>query len=140
MHTLKRGSHIHIQTACIPKGIVLYECSFATHEAIMKHITFDLEKALAQLNILHFSHIFRLGGNGKCWQLINDWYTDTFSIVKVHNKCSDSFQVSHDIKQGLAYSPTLHIAMMDSLLSFLKSSVLGLTLCRLNAGNSVCSS
>ena len=82
------------------------------------------------------SHIFKLGVNGKCWRLIRDWYTDTYSVVKVNNKCSESFPVNRGVKQGSVLSPTLFIAVMDSLLSFLESSGQGLTLCGLNVGNS----
>lgn len=74
--------------------------------------------------------------NGKCWRLIKDWYSDTSSVVKVNNKCSDSFPVNRDVKQGSSLSPNLFIAVMDFLLSFLKSSGQGLTLFGLNVGNS----
>ena len=56
--------------------------------------------------------------------------------MKVNNKCSDSFPVNRGVKQGSVLSPTLFIAVMDSLLSLLESSGQGLKLSGLNVGNS----
>ena len=56
--------------------------------------------------------------------------------MKVNNKCSDSFPVDRGVKQGSVLSPTLFIAVMDSLLSLLESSGQGLTFSGLNVGNS----
>ena len=53
---------------------------------------------------------------------------NALSIVKVHQTYSDLFSVSRGVKQGSVLSPTLYNAVMDSLLSFLESSRLGLTL------------
>ena len=55
--------------------------------------------------------------------------------MKVNNKCSDSFPVKRGVKQGSVLSPTLFIAVVDSLLSFLESSGQGLTVLGLNVGN-----
>ena len=74
---------------------------------------------------LHHTHahtLFRLGVNGKCWRLIKDWYSNTRSVVRVNNQLSESFPVKRSVKQGSVLSPTLFIAVMDSLLSFLESS------------------
>ena len=46
----------------------------------------------------------------------------TSSVVNVNNKCSDSFPVKRGVKQGSVLSPTLFIAVMDSLLRFFESS------------------
>ena len=56
--------------------------------------------------------------------------------MKINGRCSDNFPVSRGIKQGSVLSPTLFIAVMDSLLSFLESSGQGLSLSGLNVGNS----
>ena len=55
--------------------------------------------------------------------------------MKVNNKCSDSLPVKRGVKQGPVLSPTLFIAVMDSLLSFLENSGQGLTMLGLNVGN-----
>ena len=114
------------------RGLSCTDAIFSTQEAILKHIRegdtpylcfFDLEKAFDSVEYSTLlSHIFKLGINGKCWRLIKDWYYDTSSVVKVNNKCSDSFPVKRGVKQGSVLSPTLFIAVMDFLLSFLESS------------------
>ena len=115
---------------------------------ILKHIRegdspylcfFDLEKAFDSVEYhTLLSHIFDLGVKGKCWRIIKNWYmyTDASSVVKVNNRLSDPFWVYHGVKQGSVLSPTLFIAVIDSLLSFLESSGQGLTLCGLNVGSS----
>ena len=139
----------HPSQTAYQRGLSCTDAIFSTQEAILKHIRegdtpflcfFDLEKAFDAVEYLMLlSHIFRLGINGRCWRLIKDWYTDTFSIVKVNNKCSsDSFPVNHGVKQGSVLSPTLFIAVMDSLLSLLERSGQGLTLSGLNVGNCTC--
>ena len=55
--------------------------------------------------------------------------------MKVNNKCSDSFPVKRGVKQGSVLSPTLFIAVVDFLLSFLENSGQGLTVLGLNVGN-----
>ena len=71
-------------------------------------------------NLCHSaSHIFKLDVNGKCWRLIKEWYSDTSSVVRVNDRRSESFPVKRGVKQGSVLSPTLFIAVMDSLLSFL---------------------
>ena len=135
----------HPSQTAYQRGLSCTDAIFSTQEAILKHIRegdtpylcfFDLEKAFDSVEYSTLlSHIFKLGINGKCWRLIKDWYYDTSSVVKVNNKCSDSFPVKCGVKQGSVLSPTLFIAVMDSLLSFLESSGQGLTMLGLNVGN-----
>ena len=54
--------------------------------------------------------------------------------MKVNSGLSDPIQVNRGVKQGSVLSPTLFIAVIDSLLSFLESSGQGLTLLGLNVG------
>ena len=49
---------------------------------------------------------------------------------------SDNFPVSCGVKQGSVLSPTLFVAVMDSLLSFLESSRLELTVHGRSVGHS----
>ena len=135
----------HPSQTAYQRGLSCTDAIFSTQEAILKHIRegdtpylcfFDLEKAFDSVEYpTLLSHIFKLGINGKCWRLIKNWYYDTSSVVKVNNKCSDSFPVKRGVKQGSVLSPTLFIAVVDSLLSFLESSGQGLTVLGLNVGN-----
>ena len=110
---------------------------FSTQEVILKNLRdsnnpylcfFDLEKAFDFLKYSTLlTHIFQLGVNGKCWHILRNWYSNALSVVKINQTYSDLFPVSHDVKQGSVLSPTLFIAVMDSLLSFLESSRLELT-------------
>ena len=102
------------------------------------HISvFYLEKAFdfVEYSILLY-HTYKLGVNGKCWHLIKEWYSNTSSVVRVNDRRSESFTVKRGVKQGSVLSPTLFIAVTDSLLSFLESSGQGLAISGLNMGNS----
>ena len=137
---IERGFQHPSQTA-YRRGL---SCIDAIRQVILKHIRegdtpylcfFDLEKAFDSVEYhTLLSHIFKLGVNGKCWRIIREWYTDTYSVVKVNNKCSHPFQVNRGVRQGSVLSPTLFIAVMDSLLSYLESSGQGLTLRGMNVG------
>ena len=132
----------HIREVCR----VSISAIFSTQETILKHIRdgdtpylcfFDLEKAFDSVEFSTLlSHIFKLGVNGRCWRLIKDWYSNTSSVVKVNGICSDCFPVGRGVKQGSVLSPTLFIAVMDSLLHFLESAGQGLNLLGLHVGAS----
>ena len=136
----------HPSRTAYQKGLSCIDAIFSTQEVILKHIRegdtpylcfFDLEKAFDSVEYSTLlSHIFKLGVNGKCWRLIKDWYSNTSSVVRVNDRHSESFPVQCGVKQGSVLSPTLFIAVMDSLLSFLESSGHGLTISGLNVGNS----
>ena len=97
----------------------------------------DFEKAFDSVKYSTLlTNIFKIGINGKYFRLIKDWYTNTRSVVKVDNKCSQSFPVYRDVKQGSVLLPTLFIAVIDSLLSYLVSFGQGLTILDLNVGSS----
>ena len=140
---IERGFPHPSQTA-YRRGLSCIDAIFSSQEVILKHIRegdtpylcfFDLEKVLDSVEYhTLLSHIFKLGVNGKCWRIIREWYTDTYSVVKVNNKCSHPFQVNRGVRQGSVLSPTLFIAVMDSLLSYLESSGQGLTLRGMNVG------
>ena len=137
----ERGFPHPSQTA-YQKGLSCIDAIFSTQEVILKHIRegdtpylsfFDLEKAFDSVEYSTLlSHIFKLGVNGKCWRLIKDWYSNTSSVVRVKDRHSESFPVQRGVKQGSVLSPTLFIAVMDSLLSFLESSGHRLTISGLN--------
>ena len=123
----------HPSQTAYRSGLSCTDTFFSTQEAILNDIQqmdtqyltfFDLEKAFDSVEYIYItllSHILKLGVNGKCWRLFENWYTDTLSVVKVNDRCSDSFSVNCGVKQGSVLSPTLFIAVMDSLLSFLVS-------------------
>ena len=60
---------------------------------------------------------------------------NTSSVVRVNDRRSESFPVKRGVKQGTVLSPTLFIAVIDSLLSFLESSGQGLAIFGLNVDN-----
>ena len=122
----------HPSQTAYQRGLSCIDAIFSTQETILKHIRdgdtpylcfFDLEKAFDSVEFSTLlSHIFKLGVNGRCWRLIKDWYSNTSSVVKVNGICSDCFPVGRGVKQGSVLSPTLFIAVMDSLLHFLESA------------------
>ena len=139
----EKGFPTSSQTA-YQKGLSCIDAIFSTQEVILKHIRegdtpylcfFDLEKAFDSVEYSTLlTNIFNLGINGKCFRLIKDWYTDTRSIVRVNNQCSQSFPIHRGVKQGSVLSPLLFIVVIDSLLSYLASSGLGLKVSGLNVG------
>ena len=56
--------------------------------------------------------------------------------MRVNNQCSQCFPIRHGVKQGSVLSPSLFIVVIDSLLSYLASSSLGLKVSGLNVGYS----
>ena len=128
---------------CTRTHTYIYHAIFSTQDVVLKHIRegdtpylcfFDLEKAFDSIEYpVLLSNIFK---HGKCFRLIKDWYTDSCSIVRINNKYSQSFPVHRGVKQGSVLSPTLFIAVMDSLLRLLENSGQGLTISGLNVGSS----
>ena len=101
---------------------------FSTQKVILKHIRegdtpylwgFYLEKGFESVEYsILLSHIF-----------------NTSSVVRVNDRRSESIPVKRGVKQGSVLSPTLFIAVIDSLLSFLESSGQGLAIFGVNMGN-----
>ena len=72
--------------------------------------------------------VFNVGVRGKCWRLLNDWYCNTTSRVRLGNLQSTPFNIGRGIRQGSVLSPTLFNLVVDPLLSTLKSQSLGLSI------------
>ena len=81
-----------LQTA-YQKGLSCSDAVFVTQEALLIHLCknghlylclFDLEKAFnsIELSVL-LRNLFNIGINGKCWRIIESWYTAAYSRILV---------------------------------------------------------
>ena len=133
---LEEKSFPHYAQTAYRRGVSCTDAIFATQEAILTHIRedekpticfFDMEKAFDSIEYTTLlDHLFKVGLNGKCWQLMKNWYTDSMNIIKLENTFSNSFPVNQGVKQGSVLSPTLFIMVMDSLLKQLEATGQGL--------------
>ena len=70
-----------------------------------------------------FDWLYTVGINGKCWQLIKNWYEGATCRVKMEEgKLSEPFHVGRGVKQGSVLSPALFLLVMDPLLLQLEKS------------------
>ena len=71
--------------------------------------------------------LFHIGVKGKCWRLIQQWYRDPISQVRLGDLLSKPFNINRGIHQGSVLSPTLFILVTDPLLCKLRQKQLGLS-------------
>ena len=100
---MEKGFPHHGQTA-YQKGISCADAIFSTQEAILQHMRdgehptlccFDLEKAFdcTEYPAL-LEHLFKLGINGKCWHLLQNWYSNSRHAVRLDSNMSQFSCVS----------------------------------------------
>ena len=97
---------------------------------------YDLQKAFDSVEYpVLLEKLFDVGVNGKCWRLIKNWYEGTKCRVKLEGgTLSDPYTVERGVKQGSVLSPALFLLVMDSLLTQLQRSGLGLFINNFYAG------
>ena len=116
----------HINQSAYKKGVSCADVIFATQEAIARYFRdgskvymclFDLQKAFDSIEYpILFSHLYKLGINGKLWRILRSWYTGTECRVRVDGHCGESFRVERGVRQGSVLSPVLFLVVMDPLL------------------------
>ena len=149
---MEKGFPHHGQTA-YQKGISCTDAIFSTQEAILQHMRdgehptlccFNLEKAFdsTEYHVL-LEHMFKLGINGKCCGLLQNWYSNSRHTVRLDSNMSHSFPVCRGVKQGSILSSTLFIIVIDTLLRSLDAthqglSCLGLDVCSSAHADDIC--
>ena len=125
-----------LQTA-YQKGLSCSDAVFVTQEALLIHLCknghlylclFDLEKAFnsIELSVL-LRNLFNIGINGKCWRIIESWYTAAYSRIHVDGAISNPYLISRGVKQGSVLSPILFLIVIDPLLKTLRDNNAGLS-------------
>ena len=89
-----------LQTA-YQKGLSCSDAVFTTQEALLIHLResghpylclFDLEKAIELLLVL-LKNLFNIGINGKCFHIIESWYTAAYSRIHVNGTVSNPYLI-----------------------------------------------
>ena len=96
---------------------------------------YDLQKAFDSVEIPVLLHrLFEAGINSKTWRLLQDWYTNCNSHVRVGYYNSSSFYLQRSVRQGSVLSPSLFLLVVDPLLRQLQSHSLGISVNNTYAG------
>ena len=127
----------HPNQSAYRKGVSCTDAIFATQEMINRYMQegcnvfmclYDLQKAFDSVEIPVLLHrLFEAGVNSKTWRLLQDWYTNCSSNVRVGCHNSSSFHLYRGVRQGSVLSPSLFLLVMDPLLRQLQSHSLGIS-------------
>ena len=75
----------------------------------------DLQKAFDSVEIPVLHRLFQAGVNSKTWRLVQDWYTNCNSHVRVGCQNSSSFHLQRGIRQGSILSPSFFLLCLHNL-------------------------
>ena len=83
---------------------------------------YDLEKAFDSVEFFFLlQRLFNVGVNSKTWRILQDWYTDYQSSVRLGQYVSSSFSLGRRVRQVSILFPALFLLVMDTLLRQLQS-------------------
>ena len=117
---------LHPNQSAYRKGGSCTDAVFATQEMINRYMQedcnvfmclYDLQKAPDSVEIPVLHRLFEAVVNSKTWRLLQDWYTNCNSHVRVACHNSFSFHLQRGVRQGSILSPSLFLLVMDPLLS-----------------------
>ena len=63
--------------------------------------------------------------NSKAWRILNSWYTDCQTPVRLGQHLSPFFSLGRGVRQGSILSPSLFLLIMDPFLRELQSLSVG---------------
>ena len=96
---------------------------------------YDLQKAFDLVKFPVLLHRLGVSGvNSKTWRLLQNWYTNSTSSVRMGCHSSPTFQLQQGVRQGSILSPFLFLLVMDPLLRQLQSHSLGISINNTYAG------
>ena len=134
----------HPNQSAYRKGVSCADAIFATLEMINRYLQeeckvfmcfYDLQKAFGSVEIpVLLQRLFEVGVNSKTWRLLQLWYSDCNSVVRVGCHTSSSYQLQRGVRQGSILSPFLFLLVMDPLPRQLQSHSLGISVNNTYAG------
>ena len=87
---------------------------------------YDLEKAFDSVEFpILLKRLFDVGVNSKTWRILQNWYIDGQSSVRLGQHVSSPFALGRGVRQGSILSPALFLLVMDPLLRQLQSLSIG---------------
>ena len=125
----------HPNQSAYRKRVSCADAIFATHEVINRYIQdggevymclYDLEKAFdsVEFSIL-LKRLFDVGVNSKTWRILQNWYINGQSSIRIGQHVSSLFTLGRGVRQGSILSPALFLLVMDPLLRQLQSLSIG---------------
>ena len=117
---------------------------FAAQEVINRYLQegssvymflYDLQKAFDSVEFpVLLRRLFDVGVNSKTWRILNSWYINCQTSVRLGKHVSPSFTLGRRVRQGSILSPSLFLLVMDPLLRELQSLSVGTSVNCMYAG------
>ena len=116
----------HPNQSAYRRSVSCADAIFATQEVINRYLQegssvymclYDLQKAFDSVEFpVLLRRLFNVGVNSKTWRILNSWYSNCQSSVRLGKHVSPSFTLGRGVRQGSILSPSLFLLIMDPLL------------------------
>ena len=134
----------HPNQSAYRRSVSCADAIFATQEVINRYLQegssvymclYDLQKAFDSVEFpVLLRRLFNVGVNSKTWRILNSWYTNFQTSVRLGKHVSPSFTLGRGVRQGSILSPSLFLLIMDPLLRELQSLSVGTSVNGMYAG------
>ena len=132
----------HPNQSAYRKNVSCADAIFATQEVINRYLQegiyvclYDLQKAFVSIEFpVLLKRLFDAGVNSKTWHILNSWYIDCQTSVRLGQHLSPLFSLGRGVRQGSILSPSLFLLIIDPLLRELQSLSVGTSVNGMYAG------
>lgn len=134
----------HPNQSAYRKNVSCADAIFATQEVINRYLQegskvymclYDLQKAFDSVEFpVLLRRLFDAGVNSKTWRILNSWYTNCQTSVRLGQHVSPPFTLGRGVRQGSILSPSLFLLIMDPLIRELQSLSVGISVNNMYAG------
>ena len=136
--SLAEASIPHPNQSAYCKRVSCADATFATQEVIARYLSngsrvfmclYDIKKVFFSVEYpILMDRLYAAGINGRCWQLLRNWYEGAHCGVKNKDgELTQPFVVERGVKQGSVISPILFLLVMNPLLISLQRARIGLS-------------